>query len=247
MNRNNLKLAALLPLLLILALGCCLPAFAEALSAQNPKETMPSVRSQQPGGHPHAEGKHGKWFRALADYVKLEPQVLKEKLKTSSLAEIAKQQGIPREQIKEKVMDIMKDRAASHPSTSGKTVDYSAAADRLLDSKGGWHARAYHYGKAMADSNELARLLKMTPEQLRQQLQAGKSLAEIAKAQGVPVQDVIDFQVKSITQRLDQKLKDGKITKEKYDERIAKLNQFVTEFVHGKLMYPKQPPAGHHS
>lgn len=49
MNRNNLKLAALLPLLLILALGCCLPAFAEALSAQNPKETMPSVRSQQPG------------------------------------------------------------------------------------------------------------------------------------------------------------------------------------------------------
>lgn len=238
MNKRHQKFAALLPLIFVIALASCFPAFAKTQASSVTGEAAPAL-SKDTYADKKGEARHGKGFRALADYVKLEPQVLRERLKTSTLAEIAKEQGISREDIKAKVVELMQEGAAAHPSNPGKSLNYSAAADRLLDSKGGWHNRAFRYGKLIADSNELAQLLKLTPEQLRQKLQAGKSLAEIAKEQGVPVQDVIDFQVKSITQRLDQKLKDGNITKEKYDERISKLNQFVSDFVHGKLMHPK--------
>ena len=49
-----------------------------------------------------------------------------------------------------------------------------------------------------------AKTLRLTPDELRKQLQAGKSLADIAKAQGVPKQTLIDALVKEGEARLDK-------------------------------------------
>lgn len=91
------------------------------------------------------------------------------------------------------------------------------------------------HGRLISDSEELAKLLKTTPEELKQSLQSGKSLAQIAKERDVPVQSVIDQQVQAITKRLDQKLSEGKMTKEEYEERKSKIAPFVSDVVNGKL------------
>lgn len=115
-------------------------------------------------------------------------------------------------------------------------MDYSALADKLLDSKGGWHKHHHNrrHGRLISDRDELAKLLKTTPEELKQSLQSGKSLAEIAKEQNVPVQSVIDQQVQALTKRLDQKLSEGKITKEQYAERKSRIEPFIKDIVNRK-------------
>src|SRR4051794_14539983 len=49
-----------------------------------------------------------------------------------------------------------------------------------------------------------AKTLKLTPEELAKQLKAGKSLADIATAQGVPKQTLIDALVKAGQDALDK-------------------------------------------
>lgn len=203
----------------------------EPAGQQTESPAVPSSRDKN-GQH-----KPGHMFKALSEFLKLEPQVLRDKLKTSSLAEIAKDQGISREAIKAKVIELLKEKIASHPKLLGKSVDYAAAADKLLDAKGGWQKQRMHqrHGRLISDSEELAKLLKTTPEELKQSLQSGKSLAQIAKERDVPVQSVIDQQVQAITKRLDQKLSEGKMTKEEYEERKSKIAPFVSDVVNGKL------------
>ncbi|KOR89836.1 hypothetical protein AM231_12285 [Paenibacillus solani] len=192
---------------------------------------VPSVKNE------HRPQKAGHMFMDLSKFLKLEPQVLKDKLKTSTLADIAKEQGIAREAMKAKLIELLKARVSSHPQKLGEGMDYSAVADKLLDAKGGWHQHRspYRHGKLISDREELAKLLKTTPEELKQSLHSGKSLAQIAKERDVPVQAVIDQQVQAITKRLDRKLSEGKLTKEEYAERKSRIAPFVSDVVNGKL------------
>lgn len=66
----------------------------EPAGQQTESPAVPSSRDEN-GQH-----KPGHMFKAISEFLKLEPQVLRDKLKTSSLAEIAKDQGISREAIK---------------------------------------------------------------------------------------------------------------------------------------------------
>ncbi|WP_339294275.1 hypothetical protein MKY82_20750 [Paenibacillus sp. FSL W7-1279] len=204
---------------------------AEPVGQQTESPAVPSSQDER-GQH-----KPGHMFKAISEFLKLEPKVLRDKLKTSTLAEIAKEQGVSREAVKAKIVELLKDKISSHPKQLGKSIDYSAAADRLLDAKGGWQKQRMHqrHGRLISDSDELAKLLKTTPEALKQSLQSGKSLAQIAKEQDVPVQSVIDQQVQALTKRLDQKLTEGKLTKEEYEERKSRIAPFVSDVVNGKL------------
>ena len=66
-----------------------------------------------------------------------------------------------------------------------------------------------------------AKALNLTPEQLFAQLHAGKTLSEIAEAQGVELQTVYDAmkaaQVESMKAAIQQAVTDGKLTQEQAD------------------------------
>ncbi|WP_052088223.1 SHOCT domain-containing protein [Paenibacillus wynnii] len=72
-------------------------------------------------------------------------------------------------------------------------------------------------------SSEIATLLGLTVDELKTAQQLGKSLAAIAAEKGVAVQKVIDLQVKAITEALDKRLADGKITQAEYDKLKAEV------------------------
>jgi hypothetical protein len=73
---------------------------------------------------------------------------------------------------------------------------------------------------------------------LREALQGGQTIAEVAEANGVAVDDVIAAMVADAQERLAQAVTDGRITQEQADERSADLEQRITDLVNGELPFP---------
>lgn len=76
-----------------------------------------------------------------------------------------------------------------------------------------------------------ATALNMSVEDLRTQLRDGKTIAAVAKDKGVDAQKVIDAMVADATQRIDQAVKDGKLTAEQAGRKKENLAARITRMV----------------
>jgi len=76
-----------------------------------------------------------------------------------------------------------------------------------------------------------AEALGLTKEELRTELREGNTLAEIAEAEGVQTQVLVDALVASATERVEQSVTDERITRERADEIIAALPERIATFV----------------
>lgn len=76
-----------------------------------------------------------------------------------------------------------------------------------------------------------ATALNMSVEDLRTQLRDGKTIAAVANEKGVDVQKVIDAMVTEATQRIDQAVKDGKLTAEQAARKKENLSARITRMV----------------
>ena len=86
-----------------------------------------------------------------------------------------------------------------------------------------------------------ATALGMTVGELRTELQAGKTIAQVAADQGVDVQDVIDALVAGAKAHLDEEVASGEHTQAEADAKLAEITARITDRVNnGK---PDQPPA----
>jgi hypothetical protein len=91
--------------------------------------------------------------------------------------------------------------------------------------------RGGHHG-ARLDLGTAAGALDMTEEELRSALRAeGATLAQVAEDQGVEVQALVDALVQAHEERIAQAVEDGRLTQEQADERLADLEERVTERV----------------
>jgi predicted DNA-binding protein (UPF0251 family) len=94
---------------------------------------------------------------------------------------------------------------------------------------------------------EAATAIGITVEELRTQLQAGKTLAQVAEAEGVSKSVLIDKLVKAAEERIAQAVTDGKLTQAQADERKSDLRARITEMVdrvgppHGKRGHDERP------
>ncbi|MBC8079395.1 MAG: SHOCT domain-containing protein, partial [Gorillibacterium sp.] len=86
---------------------------------------------------------------------------------------------------------------------------------------------------AVWNDSEVAKLLGMTADELKTALKSGKSLADLAGEKGIEVQKLIDLETKALTVKLDQQLKDQKITQEQYDMMKAKIAAMASDMVKG--------------
>lgn len=98
------------------------------------------------------------------------------------------------------------------------------------------------------DNQELLTLLKMDTATLHQELKAGKSLADIAAAQGVEKQKVIDLLVNEASNRIDEAVKAGKLTQEQATEKKARLGEHIRRHVEQKGWFGHKGKGhqGHH-
>jgi hypothetical protein len=91
-----------------------------------------------------------------------------------------------------------------------------------------------HQHKGPFANQELVSLLKIDANTLQQDLQAGKSLAEIASAQQVDEQKVIDLFANQFSQRLDQEVQSGKLTQDQATQKKAEMQNRAKEMVEKK-------------
>ena len=113
---------------------------------------------------------------------------------------------------------------ASGPSTD-KPAD---GADK--GGKGDHHGRGGHHGFWSA-SDELATVLGLSSEDLWGQLAEGKSLGEIADAQGVSRDTVVDTLTKGMADHLADEVAEGDLTQSEADSRLAEAKDFVAGMI----------------
>ena len=88
-----------------------------------------------------------------------------------------------------------------------------------------------------ADFDSIASALGVTTDQLKTDLKDGKSLADIATAQGVDIAKVEQAITDAATARLDDAVKSGKLTQDQADKIKAGLADHIGDLVNGKLPF----------
>ncbi|TRZ74469.1 MAG: hypothetical protein D4R95_00835 [Actinobacteria bacterium] len=96
----------------------------------------------------------------------------------------------------------------------------------------------------------IAAILNLSESDLKSQVQSGKTLAQIATAQGVDVKLVIDAIVASMKSHLADAVTSGKLTQAEADTKLADVTTKVTEMVNtghpagGEAMHGRLPGMG---
>ncbi len=106
----------------------------------------------------------------------------------------------------------------------------------LLGLRGGPHGD--HGPGHGADLSTAASYLGVTAAELRTSLAAGKSLADVATAQGKSVDGLVAALVDAAKQRLDDDVSAGRLTDAQRQSILADLEQRITNLVNGVLPAP---------
>jgi hypothetical protein len=94
----------------------------------------------------------------------------------------------------------------------------------------GFGHRHEHHAFAM-ELDAAASFLGLTEAELRTQLEEGKSLAEVAEAEGKSVDGLVDALTAAATERLEQAVEDGRLTEAQKEEMVAGLRERITALV----------------
>jgi len=89
-------------------------------------------------------------------------------------------------------------------------------------------------------NEDIASYLGFTLDQLKAELQSGKSLATIATEHGKSETDLVNFIVTKEKAFLDTALKNGKITQDQYNKLLSNLEARVKEMV--EKVHPVKNP-----
>lgn len=84
--------------------------------------------------------------------------------------------------------------------------------------------------------DDIAKALKTTPGKLLEELRDGKSLADVAKANGVSLADVRTAAKAAIKTRLDKAVKDGDLTRAQADDMLAGVDDKLEAIESGKAL-----------
>ena len=79
-----------------------------------------------------------------------------------------------------------------------------------------------------------AEAIGIEADDLKAQLEAGATIAEVAEANGVAVDTVIDAMVDAKAERVADKVEAGRLTQEEADEKLADLEDRITDRVNGE-------------
>ena len=169
------------------------------------------------------------------------------------LDDAAKRLNVAPEKLREALgaaQDAQLDEAVKRGDMTQKQADAIKAArersGRVLGPFGGPGMRHRHFdrggpggpgfGMRRGLLDDIAKAFGTTPAKLFQSLRSGKSVADIAKANGKSLADVRTAAKTAITTRLDEAVKDGDLTQKQADEMLARLDEKLDAIVSGRAL-----------
>jgi urease accessory protein UreF len=90
----------------------------------------------------------------------------------------------------------------------------------------------------------VAEVLGLEVEDLQEALADGQTVAEVAEAQGVALEDVVDALMASVSERVQQAVEDGRITQEQADERIEQMEEHILQMLESGRGCGMRPGSG---
>jgi ribosomal protein S20 len=194
--------------------------------AQTGGDQPPAEADRPPGGHSPG-------LDAAAKALNLSVDDLRSKLEgNKTIAQVAQEQGVD----VQTVIDAMVADATAHIDQA--VQDGKLTADQANERKSNLQDRItklVNEGKPKGDHgpklDAAAKALNVSVDDLRSKLKDGKTLAQVAKDQGVDVQKVIDAMVADATAHIDQAVKDGKLTADQATQRKSGLKDRITKLV----------------
>lgn len=99
-----------------------------------------------------------------------------------------------------------------------------------------------HRGAPKFATEELAKVLGLSAEELNTEMKAGKTLTQIADEKNVSIDKVKDQLLKDFTARVNEKVADGKHTQEEVDAKIEEFSSRLDDIVNG--VRPMRPMDG---
>jgi hypothetical protein len=113
-----------------------------------------------------------------------------------------------------------------------------------IDHRGPWGGgRRGGFGRIGVALDEAAKALGIDLDELRTELQDGKTLAQIAADHDVDIQKVIDALKAAAKTKLDAAVADGRITQEQADTRLSEMTDRLTDLVNQP--FPAKGGHGH--
>ena len=163
------------------------------------------------------------------------------------VADAAKQLGVSSSELKSALTTALEDRIDAAVKDGRLTQAQADELKQRLESGdvplvgglggGGIHMHGFpHLGAA-------ATYLGVSESDLQTQLEGGKTLADVAKAEGKTVDGLVSALVADEKKELDQAVKDGQITQAQADEMLSGAKDRFTAMVNGER--PEGGPSGH--
>jgi 3-hydroxyacyl-CoA dehydrogenase len=201
-----------------------------------------------PGGHGGQHDPRGEHLDIIAEVLGMTADEVREALASGQIiAELAEAQGVPLQDVAdalvaaeaERLQQAVEDGRLTQEEADeriarmeGNTLERLESGERGPGGPGGMGGPGKPGGPRGLHGEDLdvvAEALGMTPEEVREAVSDGQTIAQLAEAQGVPPQDVADALVAAEAERLQQAVEDGRLTQEEADERIARMEENMLE------------------
>ena len=184
----------------------------------------------------------GKNVAAIASILKLTEAELKTQVQSGkTLAQIATTQGVDIKLVVDAIVADMKSHIAdevksgeiTQAQADTKLADVTAKATERVNNVRPARGEGMHGGPKGPGRNvaAIASVLKLTEAELKTQVESGKTLAQIATAQGVDVKLVVDAIVADMKSHIADEVKSGELTQAQADTKLADVTTKVTEMV----------------
>src|SRR4029450_4713917 len=130
----------------------------------------------------------------------------------------AKQLGVSPSKLSDALKKAIGDRIDAAVASGRLSKEQGDALKQRINSNqfplfGGLHGRGFGHGLFLGKLDGAGDYLGLTEEQLRSQLESGKSLAQIAQAQGKSASGLVDALVNAAREKLDDAVAAGRLTR----------------------------------
>jgi hypothetical protein len=188
----------------------------------------PQTQAAHPG-RPGAQCGPKSWFETAAQALHLTTDELRQKLSDgkTTIADVAGQQHVP-------VNDVTNAISDANQQCIHDFVNNPLAAGPEGPGKGFGFAGRGAFGAVGGELDAAAKALHVTTDQLLQDLRDGKSIADVANDQHVPVNNVINAIVDAANARIDKAKDAGKLSTDQANSLKTKVKDQITQIVNGK-------------
>lgn len=208
------KFSLSLWVVLVLLASLSVPVFAQ--STRPPADSGSPVQNDG--------GLKGAALEAAADVLGMSMEELKAYLKTGEpLADLAEQKGISLDTLTDAVTAPLAERLTQAVANGKISQD---RADLILQkARVRFETFASRGMPQLQSASLLAGALGMTPQELRQATQEGKTVAQLAEEKNISLDTLAGIVIQPQTDRINEQVEAGKITREQADLRIAALKE----------------------